>query len=70
MKDLFSITDKIIAITGAGGVLCGSMAKVLADGGAKVAVLDLNEAAADKIAEDINANSGKAIAIKVDFIVS
>ena len=39
---MFEVQDKIIAITGAGGVLCGTMAKHLAKAGAKIAVLDLN----------------------------
>ena len=37
------LTDKVVVITGAGGVLCGMFAKALAQAGAKVAVLDLNE---------------------------
>ena len=41
MKELFDLKDKVIVITGAGGVLYGSMAKQLAKTGAKIAVLDL-----------------------------
>ena len=48
MKDLFDLNGKVIAITGAGGVLCGTMAKELARCGAKIAVLDLAEEAAKK----------------------
>ena len=44
------LTDKVVVITGAGGVLCGMFAKALAQAGAKVAVLDLNEEAALKVA--------------------
>ena len=36
-------TGKIVVITGAGGVLCGDMARAYAKAGAKVAALDLNE---------------------------
>ena len=46
MEQLFDLKGKVVAITGAGGVLCGTMAKALGKAGAKVAVLDLNEAAA------------------------
>jgi NAD(P)-dependent dehydrogenase (short-subunit alcohol dehydrogenase family) len=68
MDNLFSVKDKVIVITGAGGVLCGTMAVSLAKAGAKIAVLDLNEDAANKIAEEIKANKGKAIGIKCNVL--
>ena len=34
-------TGKVVVVTGAGGVLCGEMAKAFAQAGAKVAALDL-----------------------------
>ena len=68
MSDLFDLKDKTIVITGAGGVLCGTMATVLAEAGAKVAVLDLLEAAAAKVAEKINSEGGRAIAVKCDVL--
>ncbi|UCC22846.1 MAG: SDR family NAD(P)-dependent oxidoreductase, partial [Planctomycetota bacterium] len=64
MKQLFNLRGKAVAITGAGGVLCGAIAGALAKAGAKVAVLDLAEDAAKKIAEEIKADGGAAIAIK------
>jgi NAD(P)-dependent dehydrogenase (short-subunit alcohol dehydrogenase family) len=64
MSDLFSVKDKVIAITGGGGVLCGAMARSLGAAGAKIAVLDLNEAAAGEVAGEINSTGGKAIAVK------
>lgn len=45
-------TGKVVVITGAGGVLCGIMAKAFAQAGAKVAALDLNEDAVKKLAEE------------------
>ena len=68
MDNLFSIKDKVIVITGAGGVLCSTMAVSLAQAGAKIAVLDLIEAAANKVAEQIKADKGIAIAIKCDVL--
>ncbi len=53
VKSLFDISDKVIAITGAGGVLCGTMTKALGQADAEVAVLDLDEDAARKIADNI-----------------
>ena len=48
--------DKVIVITGAGGVLCSGFAEFLAAKGAKVALLDINEQAASAVAEKIRAN--------------
>ncbi len=45
--------DKVIVITGAGGVLCAYFAKEIAKTGAKVALLDLNFEAANAVAQDI-----------------
>jgi len=68
MSDLFCVKDKVIVITGGGGVLCGTMAKSLGAAGGKIAVLDLNEAAAGEVADGINSAGGKAIAVKCDVL--
>lgn len=54
------LTGKVAVVTGAGGVLCSGFAKVLARAGAKVALLDLNEAAAQSYADEIVAEGGVA----------
>ncbi|MCI6837230.1 MAG: SDR family oxidoreductase [Clostridiales bacterium] len=54
------LTGKVAVVTGAGGVLCSMFSKALAAAGAKVAVLDLNEAAAEKVAEGIRQEGGQA----------
>ncbi|MCR5098363.1 MAG: SDR family oxidoreductase [Lachnospiraceae bacterium] len=54
------IRDKVVVITGAGGVLCGEFAKLLAEQGSRVALLDLNEEAAKAKAEEIRAAGGVA----------
>lgn len=48
-------SGKVVVVTGAGGVLCGTMAKAFAQAGAKVAALDLNEEAVKKLAEECRA---------------
>ncbi|MHC4086094.1 MAG: SDR family oxidoreductase [Planctomycetota bacterium] len=68
MKELFDVNDKVIVITGAGGVLCGAMATALAKAGAKIAVLDIDETAAAKVADEIKSNGGQAIAVKCDVL--
>ncbi len=60
--------SKVIVITGAGGVLCGNFAKELAKDGHKIALLDINVDAAEKIAEEIRTDGGKAIAIKTNVL--
>ena len=54
------LKDKVAAVTGGGGILCGAMAEALAASGARVAVLDLRKPAADKVAEAIRAAGGQA----------
>lgn len=54
------LTGKVAVVTGAGGVLCSHFAKVLARAGAKVALLDLNEQAAQQYAEEIIKEGGVA----------
>lgn len=49
------LTGKVAVVTGAGGVLCSSMAEALAECGAKVALLDLNEETAMQNAKNIAA---------------
>ena len=58
-----NLNGRVAVVTGGGGVLCGDFAKALARQGVKVAVLDLNEAAAQKVADEITENGGTAIAV-------
>jgi len=51
------LSNKIVAITGAGGVICSEFARALAECGAKVALLDINYDAANAVAEKIGDNA-------------
>lgn len=62
------LTGRVAVVTGAGGVLCGMFAETLAEAGAKVAVLDLNEEAAQKVADAITAKGGVAKAYKTNVL--
>lgn len=62
------LTGKVAVVTGAGGVLCGMFAKSLALAGAKVAVLDLNEVAAEAVAAEICQAGGIAKAYKCNVL--
>lgn len=48
-------TDKVVVITGAGGLICSAMARAFAQSGAKVAALDLNEDAVKALADELTA---------------
>ena len=48
-------SGKVVVVTGAGGLICGAMAKAFAMSGAKVAALDLNEDAVKALAAEVKA---------------
>lgn len=62
------LTGKTAVVTGGGGILCSVMAKAIASCGAKVAILDLKKEAADKVADEINANGGTAMGIGANVL--
>ena len=58
MKNLplnIDYSGKVVVVTGAGGLICGAMARAFAQSGAKVAALDLNEDAVKKLAAELTA---------------
>jgi len=65
---LFSLADKVAVVTGGGGVLCSSMCRAMAEAGARVMVVDLLEAAAEKVADGITAAGGVAIPWQADAL--
>jgi len=60
--------SKIIVITGAGGVLCSTMAIELGKQGHKIAVLDLREESANKVAKEIKDAGGEAIGVAANVL--
>ena len=65
-QTLFDIEGLRIVVTGGGGVLCGGMARGLAQLGARVAVVDLAEEKAQRVVGDITAAGGEAFAVACD----
>jgi len=59
---------KTIVLTGAGGVLCSTLAEALAKKGHRIAVLDLRKEAADTVAQSINDNGGSAIGVESNVL--
>lgn len=68
MKTDKEFKDKVVVITGGGGVLCGAMANALAAEGAKVAVLDLKLDIAQNVAAKINDKGGVAIGVEANVL--
>ncbi|MBN1812217.1 MAG: SDR family NAD(P)-dependent oxidoreductase, partial [Anaerolineae bacterium] len=62
------MSGKVAAVTGGGGVLCGTMSRALGKLGVKVAVLDLFEESAKKVASEIVTQGGEAIGVKCDVL--
>ncbi len=48
-------SGKVVVVTGAGGLICGAMARAFAQSGASVAALDLNETAVAALADKLTA---------------
>ena len=60
--------DKVVVVTGGAGILCSEMVNALSLQGAKLAILDLDIEAANKVASSINDQGGHAFAYKVDVL--
>ena len=63
-----NLKGKVAIITGGAGVLCGCFSEALAECGAKVAIIDINKDAAEKVVDKIIAKRGIAIAIKANVL--
>jgi 3-oxoacyl-[acyl-carrier protein] reductase len=61
-----SFKDRVAVITGGGQGIGRAYALAFAESGAKVAVVDLNAARAEEVAEAVRATGGEAIAVKTD----
>jgi len=62
------LKEKVVVITGSGGVLCSALAESLAKQGHKIAVLDLKKEEAYKVADKIITKSGIAIAVVANVL--
>lgn len=61
-------TGKVVVITGAGGVLCGTMARAFAQAGAKVAALDINQEALEELPLECRAEGLTCLGYKADVL--
>lgn len=63
MNEIFSIAGKVAVITGAGGVLGGSIAKSFVEAGAKVVAIDIRQEQLDVRIKELTDLGGEAIGI-------
>jgi len=68
VAELYDISGKAAIVTGGAGVLCAAICRALARAGAKVAVLDINPAAAEGLASEICSSGGDAIDVACDVL--
>ena len=61
-------SGKVVVVTGAGGLICGAMARAFAQSGAKVACLDLNEEAVKNLANELKAEGYIAEGYKANVL--
>lgn len=62
----YNLNGKVAVITGAGGTICGEIAKSLANEGVSVAIWDISIDATRKKQDEIRSSGGRAIAIECD----
>ena len=62
------LSGEVIVVTGGAGVLCSAMAEALAARGAAVAVLDIDEKAAEERVASIRLKGGRATAVRCSVL--
>lgn len=68
LHEMFDVSGKVAVITGGAGVLCSALSRALGRAGARVAVLDIALEPAEKVAQDIIAGGGEAIAVRCNVL--
>jgi NAD(P)-dependent dehydrogenase (short-subunit alcohol dehydrogenase family) len=58
--------DKVVVVTGGGGVLCSTIAEALSDCGASIAILDIRKEAAEEVTNRLKEKGGKVVALRTD----
>src|SRR5690606_6987794 len=65
-EPIMSFNNKVALVTGAGSGIGEAVAKELASLGARIVLADINEAGAQRVADDIVAAKGEAVPFKAD----
>ena len=66
MPQTTDFQDKVAIVTGAGGGIGEAYAKTFAHQGMRVAIAELNATTGQRVADEINADNGKALFVKTD----
>lgn len=67
-QNAYDFSGQTVVVTGGAGVLCACFCQALAAAGAALAVLDINEPAAQALAAQIQAAGGKAIGLSCNVL--
>ena len=68
LQQNFDITGNVVAITGAGGVLCAAMAHALGEQGAKIVLLDIGEDSLKRVGDELAAKNIDYIGVKCNVL--
>lgn len=68
LKKIFNLSDKVIVITGGGGILASSMAEGFLNVGSKVILLDINKQYAEATAAKFKSDSNIIIGLGCDVL--
>lgn len=68
MNNLFNVQGNVVVITGGAGILGRGIAGYLAEQGAKIVILDRDEAAGQKLVEEIKNTGGEALFLSTDVL--
>jgi NAD(P)-dependent dehydrogenase (short-subunit alcohol dehydrogenase family) len=68
LEQLFDLSGKVAVVTGATGVLGGTMARGLAGAGARVGVMGRRKGRAEEVAREISGSGGEVMASPADVL--
>ncbi|TES91823.1 MAG: SDR family oxidoreductase [Anaerolineales bacterium] len=67
LPKMFDLTERVAVVTGGAGLLGRQFCHTLAEAGAQVVVVDINQEAAESLAEDINQAGSQAMSVPGDI---
>jgi NAD(P)-dependent dehydrogenase (short-subunit alcohol dehydrogenase family) len=68
IRDRFDLTGKTAVVTGGAGVLCAAICRTLANASVKIAILDMNLEAAEKLSQEIRSGGMDAIPVECNVL--
>ncbi|MCB0743112.1 MAG: SDR family oxidoreductase [Ignavibacteriae bacterium] len=68
LNKLFNLQDKVVLLTGGGGILAGEMAKGFLSAGCKVVLLDINEENLNKKVEELKKHGSEIVGFKCNVL--